>query len=323
MVALADEERIGHQVGGALVELVEAQSRHGPMIAPMPHEPPSTPSVDLLIVGGLTIDRFADGSSAPGGSVLHSSRAAAAAGLRVAVVAAAGDEPDARRGLEEIGRVATLVHVRVPRTIAFRHDESGPIRRLYLDVAATPLDAPPVDPRPTAVLYAPVANEIGSALSRQVFEGVLTAAILQGWLRILAPGALVQPRLLRDLPRDLVARLGELDILIASREDLLAEGDTPNAQLDVLRSVIGPRPTLVVTEGIAGAWIDAGAGRLHIDVAEPITRVPTVGAGDAYAAVLAARLGSRRHDLVSAAADAAAAVSRMLAARRETAAPGR
>lgn len=283
----------------------------------MSHEPPPTPPADLLVVGGLTIDHFADGSSAPGGSVLHSSRAAASAGLRVAVVAAAGDEPEARRGLDEIARVAKLVHVRVPRTIAFRHDESGPIRRLYLDVAATPLEAPPIDLRPTAVLYAPVADELGSELGRQQFGGVLTAAILQGWLRILAPGAEVQPRRLRDLPTDLAARLEELDILIASREDLLAEGETPNAQLDVLRSVIGPRPMLVVTEGIAGAWIDAGAGRLHVDVAEPITRVLTVGAGDAYAAVLAARLGSRRHDLLAAAADAAAAVSRMLAARRE------
>jgi sugar/nucleoside kinase (ribokinase family) len=283
----------------------------------MPLEPPSPPPADLLVVGGLTIDHFADGSSAPGGSVLHSSRAAAGAGLRVAVVAAAGDEPEARRGLEEIGRVATLVHVHVPRTIAFRHDESAPIRRLFLEVAATPLDAPPVDIRPTAVLYAPVADEIGADLGRQQFGGVLTAAILQGWLRILAPGVEVQPRRLRDLPDDLVTRLQELDILIASREDLLAEGETPNAQLDALRSVIGPRPMLVVTEGIAGAWIDAGAGRLHVDVTEPITRVTTVGAGDAYAAVLAARLGSRRDDVLSAAADAAAAVSRMLAARRE------
>ena len=283
----------------------------------MPHEPPSTLAVDLLVVGGLTIDHFADGSSAPGGSVLHSSRAAAGAGLSVGVVAAAGDEPEAKRGLDEIGRVATLVHVRVPRTIAFRHDESGPIRRLFLDVAATRLDAPPVELRPTAVLYAPVADEIGPELGRQQFGGVLTAAILQGWLRILEPGAEVQPRRLPDLPPDLVASLQELDILIASREDLRAEGDTPNAQLDALRSVIGPRPTLVATEGIAGAWIDAGAGRLHVDVAEPITQVPTVGAGDAYAAVLAARLGGRRHDLLSAAADAAAAVSRMLAARRD------
>jgi len=27
---------------------------------------------DLLVIGGLTVDRFADGSSAPGGSVLPS-----------------------------------------------------------------------------------------------------------------------------------------------------------------------------------------------------------------------------------------------------------
>jgi sugar/nucleoside kinase (ribokinase family) len=282
----------------------------------MPPEPRRPPPVDLLVVGGLTIDHFADGTAAPGGSVLHSTRAAAGAGLTVGVVAGAGNEPEARLGLDEIGRLATLEHVRVPRTIAFRHDESGPIRKLYLEAPATPLDAPPVAQRPTAILYAPVADEIGSTLGGQTFRGALTAAILQGWLRVLEPGTLVEPRRLRDLPPDLVARLEELDVLIASREDLVAEGATPHEQLDTMRSIFGPRPTLVVTEGIAGAWIDAGKGRLHIDVAEPIRRVPTVGAGDAYAAVLAARLGRRRDELVSAAADAAAAVSRMLAARR-------
>jgi sugar/nucleoside kinase (ribokinase family) len=282
----------------------------------MPPESPSTPRVDLLIVGGLTIDRFVDGTAAPGGSVLHSARAAAAAGLTVGVVAAAGTEPEARHGLDEIGTVARLEHVVVPRTIAFRHDESGPIRALYLEVGGPQFDAPPFAGRPTAVLYAPVANEMGSGLGGQHFRGSLTAAILQGWLRILTPGSMVQPRRVRDIPRDLVARLEQLDLLIASREDLVAEGDTPNAQLDVLRSTFGPGPTMVVTEGIAGAWIDAGPGRLHVDVAEPITRVPTVGAGDVYAAVLVARLGTRRDDLLSAAADAAAAVSRMLAARR-------
>jgi sugar/nucleoside kinase (ribokinase family) len=282
----------------------------------MPPESPSTHLVDLLIVGGLTIDRFADGSAAPGGSVLHSARAAAGAGLMVAVVASAGTEPEARHGLDEIARVARLEHVQVPQTITFRHDESGPMRELYLEVAGTQFDAPAIAVRPTAVLYAPVANEIGIGLGGQEFRGSLTAAILQGWLRILTPGTLVQPQRVRDFPSDLVARLQRLDLLIASREDLVAEGDTPNAQLDALRSTFGAGPTLVVTEGIAGAWIDAGSGRLHVDVAEPITRVPTVGAGDVYAAVLVARLGARRDDLLSAAADAAAAVSRMLATRR-------
>jgi sugar/nucleoside kinase (ribokinase family) len=282
----------------------------------MPHESPSTPPVDLLIVGGLTIDRFADGTAAPGGSVLHAARAATDAGLTVGVVAVSGTEPEARHGLDEIGRVARLEHVLAPRTITFRHDESGPMRELYLEVAGSQLHAPPIPLRPTAVLYAPVANEIGSGLGGQLFRGALTAAILQGWLRILTVGSIVRPQRVRDIPRELVARLEQIDLLIASREDLVAEGDTPNAQLDVLRSVFGPGPTLVVTEGIAGAWIDAGSGRLHVDVAEPIRRVPTVGAGDVYAAVLVGRLGARRNDLLSAAADAAAAVSRMLAARR-------
>ena len=44
----------------------------------------------LLIVGGLTIDRFADGSRAPGGSVLHAGLAAAAEGAQVTTLTVAG-----------------------------------------------------------------------------------------------------------------------------------------------------------------------------------------------------------------------------------------
>ena len=47
----------------------------------------------LLIVGGLTVDRFADGSRAPGGSVLHSGVAAIAERAELTILTVAGDEP--------------------------------------------------------------------------------------------------------------------------------------------------------------------------------------------------------------------------------------
>lgn len=280
----------------------------------MPSETPRH-AIDLLIVGALTIDRFRDGHAAPGGSVLHSARAAAGAGLRVAVVATAGDEPEACDGLAEIERLGFLHRQPVERTLTFRHDESGPMRRLFLETAAEPLDCSPLAVAPRAVLYAPVANELGAGLGGQRYSGGFSAAILQGWLRTLEPGAEVRPLPVAGLPPPLVARLGQLDLLIASREDLVADATDARAQLDALRATVGPRPALVVTEGVDGAWLDAGRRRRHVGVAERIDGVLAVGAGDAYAAVLAAEMGGGA-TLDDAARDAAAAVSRMLAARR-------
>lgn len=276
-------------------------------------QPPA--EVDLLVVGALTVDRFADGRTAAGGSVLHSARGASGAGMRIGVVASAGGEAEARHGLAEIGRIAVLHHEPVERTVTFRHDESGPMRRLFLDVAATPLLSEPRGVAPRAVLYAPVAGELDAGLGGQIYDGALTAAILQGWLRTLQPGTEVLPLPAASLSPALVSRLASLDLLIASREDLVADATDPREQLDALRAVLGPRPALVVTESVDGAWLDGGESRRHSGVADRIDGVPVVGAGDAYAAVLAAELG-RGTGLDAAARDAAAAVSRMLAARR-------
>ena len=69
--------------------------------------PPPAP-IDLLVVGSLTLDRFADGRLAAGGSVLHAGRAAADAGYRVGIATVAGPEPEAVIGLDKLDRVADV-----------------------------------------------------------------------------------------------------------------------------------------------------------------------------------------------------------------------
>src|SRR5688572_17348215 len=94
---------------------------------------PDSPPLDLVVLGGLTIDRFADGSSSPGGSVLHIARAAAPRGLRVGIVTHAGPEPEARAGLEELHHLATIVESSPqPATTSFRHQETPEGRQLWL-----------------------------------------------------------------------------------------------------------------------------------------------------------------------------------------------
>ncbi len=276
-------------------------------------EAPST-RLDLLVVGSMTIDRFADGSLAPGGSVLHASLAAADAGYRVGVATVAGPEPEARRGLERLGHLQMLRAATATATLTFRHEETPAGRRLWLEVPATRLEAVERVGQPAAVLFAPVAHELDGGLGGLDGGGAATGAILQGWLRALEPGSIVAPLGLVALPAALVGRLAACDVLVASREDLVAVADAPQPQLDALRVTFGGRPTLVVTDGTAGAWVDAAGARQLIPVPRVIRDVPMVGAGDAYAALMLGAIG-RGRDPWGAARDAAAGVSELLAGR--------
>jgi sugar/nucleoside kinase (ribokinase family) len=94
-----------------------------------------------------------------------------------------------------------------------------------------------------------------------------------------------------DLPDDLVEALASLEVLVASREDLAAAADVPQQQIQMLRRRVGPRPVLIVTDGPEGIWIDwAHRQPEHLAVPWRVDDVPTVGAGDAFAALYVARL---------------------------------
>lgn len=279
------------------------------------------PLLDLLIVGGLTVDHFGERSAA-GGSVLHATRAGVHSGVRLAALTAADSEPDALTGLAEIAASGQLLHQDAQTTIGFGHRETRDGRILTFEAAGAPLSlsAGQVDElRPAAVLLAPVAGEIGAATVTSSAGRAwrpLRAAILQGWLRLLEAGTVVKPLALSGLPPELVAALAQLAVLVASREDLLADASHPQAQLAALRSTIGPGPILVVTDGVEGAWFDVDERIGHVPVAFRVDGVPTVGAGDAYAAILAVRLATGSTQLRDAMAAAAQAVAEILAARR-------
>jgi sugar/nucleoside kinase (ribokinase family) len=287
---------------------------------------PESPSatLDLLVVGGVTIDRFAHGSSAAGGSVLHAARALREQGRTVGVVTAAGQEPEAQRGVAELRQSCALVELEVhPQTATFRHREIAGRRRLWLERAGGPVALGPEARdriRTAAVLYAPIADEVTPGVLRLWDEGWHRAAILQGWLRSTASGE-VQGRSLDDLGFDLLAALRTLDILIASRDDLVADADEPQRQLDALRARFGRRPVLVVTDGADGLWLDvpseqaASDGRTHVPVPFVVDDAAALGAGDMLAALLAMRR-DRDRDWRQVVPQAMQAVAEMLAARR-------
>jgi sugar/nucleoside kinase (ribokinase family) len=270
---------------------------------------------DLLVVGGLSIDRFPDGTTAPGGSVLHAARAVAATGGRVATIAAAGSELEAQAALAELADLGPCLVHRMPATIRFAIDERGSRRRLVLEVAGAQLRVAADEigrSGASAVLLAPIARELDAASLRAARGVPVRVAALQGWLRALHPGVEVSPLELRALPADLVAELGQVDALVASVEDLMAEAPSADLQLDALRNIVGLGPALVITNGANGARLDLpGGARLDVPAPHHLSDTRTVGAGDAFAALLTMQLG-RGVDLSAAASDAAARVAELL-----------
>jgi sugar/nucleoside kinase (ribokinase family) len=269
--------------------------------------------VDLLIIGGITVDDLVGSGEAAGGAARYATEAALAAGLRVALHTVAGEEPVVRRALKRLAAQADVTRHPAPSSIRFEHHGTHDARRLRLRRVTDPIRVPYPDRLAiaAAVLFAPVAGEVAADVVRAV-RAPFRAAGLQGWLRQTDPDGWVITRPMAALGPELPEALRGLDLLIASLEDL-GVVDGP-AGLTHLRAWAGPRPQLVVTAGTEGAWLDDGLGPASHVRAEVIEGLHTIGAGDAFAAVLVARRGAGRA-LRDAAEDAASATATYLATR--------
>jgi len=244
---------------------------------------------NLLVIGGLTIDHFDDGSSGPGGSVLHIARALAPRGLGGAALTVAGPEPVAQAGLNELRRLAVSAESSLASSTAtFVHHETKAGRRLELVQLGGRIALSSLQPPSLAVLLAPVADELAAADLTHLGGASIRGAILQGWLREVNRDGHVLPRLLRSIGPGPLAVLAGFDLLVASLEDLRADGASPDEQLDAMRRALGPGPALVLTAGSAGAWIDVAGERAHLPVPRPVEGASSVGAGDVFAGLLLA-----------------------------------
>jgi sugar/nucleoside kinase (ribokinase family) len=241
---------------------------------------------DLLVIGALTIDRFADGSSRPGGSVMHIAMAAAAGRMRVAVITVAGPEPEAQAGLDELRGLAARVEITAAdATATFIHRDSPGGRRLWLERGGGSIRLPDLGrDEPQAILLGPIADEVAPEDLASLGPGPTRGAMLQGYLRSVAADGEVRPLPLSALDPRLVTALSQFDLLVASREDLLGEAIEPSDQLASLRRLVGPLPALVVTDGVRGVWTE----REHLPLPRVVEGVPSVGAGDIFSAFMLA-----------------------------------
>lgn len=277
---------------------------------------------ELLIVGGLTIDRFADGRSAPGGSVLHAGLAAVEEGAAVTFLTVAGDEPEAVEGLARLAELGTLIHQPAASTTTYRHDESEGRRVLVYDATTTLIDptlAGQIE-RPRVALLAPIADELSAAAVdtlRAVLRPACTVLLIQGWLRRLDLGSPVHPLPLDGLAPEQWEMFSAADAIVVSTEDLAETPEDPFGQAAALRARLGPGPVLVLTLGTEGYLLDdPAADRLVATMPRRVVEgVPTVGAGDTFGAALAVHL-SRGDDVTAAASAATERVIRVLDGRR-------
>ena len=277
---------------------------------------------DLLIVGGLTIDRFTDGTSAPGGTVIHAGLAVAPDGIRQATLTAAGDEPEAAVGLDRLESFGPVVRQQATTTTTFRHGERDGRRVLVFECGTAPIgpDSLARAPRPRVALLAPIGDELPAATVdrlRVELAPELTVMLIQGWLRRLVPGREVEALPLADVSADLWRVFSEADAVVLSTEDLAGTPTDPFIQAGDLRRRLGPRPILVLTLGTEGYVLDDPAlDRVIASVPRTVvTGVPTVGAGDTFGAALAVHLG-RGEDASTAARAATERVISVFESRR-------
>ena len=269
--------------------------------------------VDLLIVGGLTIDEIDGQVRAAGGAARYATEGAVAAGLEVALLTVSGDEPITRAAIERLAARADVVREPAPESIHFEHHGPDEPRRLRLLARGGEVQIrdPGEVPNAGAVLFAPVAEEVPAGVLDAI-RAPFRAAGIQGWLRATDADGWVINKPLAEVDTRLADALRGLDLLVASLQDLGAQ-DGPAALVE-LRAWAGASTELVVTSGTGGAWLDDGRDPPVRIPAEVVTDRHTIGAGDAFAAVLVAHRGAGI-DLRRAAEEATAATARYLATR--------
>ena len=165
------------------------------------------------------------------------------------------------------------------------HRETPEGRRLWLERRGGRIRLESVDSAVAhAILVAPIADEIEEEDLVRLDDAITRAAILQGFLRSFTSDGEVRPVPLSELESGLATALSAFDLLVASREDLAGEAVEPSDQLSALRRTVGPRPELVVTDGVRGVWIQGE----HLPVPRVVEGVSSVGTGDVFAAFLLA-----------------------------------
>jgi len=266
---------------------------------------------DFLVVGHVTQDVQADGTSQLGGTAFYAAVTAARLGCRVAVYTAADPALDLNPLVQAAEEVEVLRRPAAHTTVFCNRYEGGRRQQLLLGRAAvlTP-EGLPADWRAVPlVLLGPVAQEVPPQWAER-FSRATVGACLQGWLRAWDPAGRVRfaawEGAERWLPRFAAALLSVEDV----------EGRCALAERYAAHC-----PALVLTEGSSGATLYR-QGRPDPVAAFPVHEVDPTGAGDVFAAAFLVRCAEGA-PLMAAARFAAAAAALSVQGRGGRAVPQR
>jgi ribokinase len=227
----------------------------------------------------------------PGGKGANQAAAAAAAGARVAMLGAVGDDPAGTRMLEDLRRrgVNTESVAAVPGVstgTAYITVTPDGENTIVLDPGANRLvDAAAVE---AAWPSLPPAGVLLSLLEIPL-DGV-TAAVRLAAKTGMRPVVTLAPA--RPVPGELLHGLDPLLVNEHEAAFLLQADDLGGQVLDAARELLrlGPK-SAVVTAGAAGAAVADGAAARLLPAVPVAEVIDTTGAGDAFAGALAAALG--------------------------------
>jgi ribokinase len=271
---------------------------------------------DLLVVGSANADlvigverRPAAGETVlgsdlavhPGGKGANQAVAAARLGARTALLARVGDDAHGRLLLDAqraagVDTTGVLVGGAPTGVALITVDPSGDNSIVVSPGANARLT--PEDVRAAAGLVA--ASRVVSAQLEVPLETVAEA------VRHLAPGSrfVLNPSPPRPLPQELLEACDPLIVNEHEAKVILGGAEAGGTPEDWARALLarGPR-SVVVTLGAEGALVASAEGLARVPSVK-VDAVDTTGAGDAFAAALAWRLGAAA-DLAEAAAYAA------------------
>lgn len=242
---------------------------------------PTTPDLDYLALGHVTLDRQPDGGYLPGGTVLFSATQAARLGLRAGIITtgnpAALDAPLAPFRDE----LWIDLHPAQTTTI-FVNVGVGAARRQTLPEWAGPLNLTGTLPSARIIHLGPVARELDTATLPEFPAGVFVGATPQGWLRRWdAAGHVTEHELV--LPPALTARL---DALVLSE----TEARRATGAIAAVRAGGG---IVAITRDAAGCLILDRTSETTIGTRD-YPFVDDTGAGDIFAAAFFVALGEGR-----------------------------
>jgi len=232
----------------------------------------STPALDYLIIGHVTVDRVEKRRVRFGGTAAYAALTARSLGMRVGVLTSAAFEP---------ALVDTLTDICVARVPAefttqfVNHYDLLRRRAPHLEAVAEPLQPGHVLPEwldSPIVHLAPLAQEVDPALAG-CFPRALLGITPQGWLRAWDEQGLVRPTDWRDAD----ALLERADAVVLSEEDVARPEQIPElaARTRLLVATQGKRGASVYCRGQPPRRSPAFRAERETD--------PT-GAGDVFAA---------------------------------------